>query len=223
MVQADILAEGSRIRKAEPGICDRAVSEIDATGCYVTPGLVDHHTHIYPMASIGISGEAVCFGSGVTTAVDAGSTGCGTYDRYRPWIRASKLAVCPYIHVSTGGLSSLPEAMEEVDPHHMDAEGIRELFRRYGNELAGLKIRISRNIVGDLGMDPLKRAVEIAELTGVPDGPYYGPAGTDRRSSFCPPAWGYRYPYVSEHRTNDPGSRRRLGCRKGGAGKGDPV
>ena len=48
MVQADILAEGSRIRKAEPGICDRAVSEIDATGCYVTPGLVDHHTHIYP-------------------------------------------------------------------------------------------------------------------------------------------------------------------------------
>lgn len=50
MVQADILAEGSRIRKAEPGICDRAVSEIDATGCYVTPGLVDHHTHIYPMA-----------------------------------------------------------------------------------------------------------------------------------------------------------------------------
>lgn len=103
MVQADILAEGSRIRKAEPGICDRAVSEIDATGCYVTPGLVDHHTHIYPMASIGISGEAVCFGSGVTTAVDAGSTGCGTYERYRPWIRASKLAVCPYIHVSTGG------------------------------------------------------------------------------------------------------------------------
>lgn len=168
MVQADILAEGSRIRKAEPGICDRAVSEIDATGCYVTPGLVDHHTHIYPMASIGISGEAACFGSGVTTAVDAGSTGCGTYERYRPWIRASKLAVCPYIHVSTGGLSSLPEAMEDVDPHHMDAEGIRELFRRYGNELAGLKIRISRNIVGDLGMDPLKRAVEIAELTGVP-------------------------------------------------------
>ena len=168
MVQADILAEGSRIRKAEPGICDRAVSEIDATGCYVTPGLVDHHTHIYPMASIGISGEAACFGSGVTTAVDAGSTGCGTYERYRPWIRASKLAVCPYIHVSTGGLSSLPEAMEDVDPHHMDAEGIRELFRRYGNELAGLKIRISRNIVGDLGLDPLKRAVEIAELTGVP-------------------------------------------------------
>ena len=38
MVQADILAEGSGIRKAEPGICDRAVSEIDATGCYVTGG-----------------------------------------------------------------------------------------------------------------------------------------------------------------------------------------
>lgn len=168
MTRADILAEGGWIRKAEPGICDRAVSEIDASGCYVTPGLVDHHTHIYPMASIGISGEAACFGSGVTTAVDAGSMGCGTYERYRPWIQASKLAIRPYIHVSTGGLSTLPDAMEDVNPRHMDAEGIRELFRRYGDELAGLKIWISRNIVGDLGMDPLKRAVEIAELTGVP-------------------------------------------------------
>ena len=52
MTRADILAEGGWIRKAEPGICDRAVSEIDASGCYVTPGLVDHHTHIYPMASV---------------------------------------------------------------------------------------------------------------------------------------------------------------------------
>lgn len=71
MVQADILAEGSRIPEGRAGICDRAVSEIDATGCYVTPGLVDHHTHIYPMASIGISGEAACFGSESPTAVDA--------------------------------------------------------------------------------------------------------------------------------------------------------
>ena len=30
MVQADILAEGSRIRKAEPGICDRPFSNKDA-------------------------------------------------------------------------------------------------------------------------------------------------------------------------------------------------
>ena len=97
-----------------------------------------------------------------------GARAAGPMNDTGPGIRASKLAVCPYIHVSTGALSSLPEAMEDVDPHHMDAEGIRELFRWYGNELAGLKIRISRNIVGDLGLDPLKRAVEIAELTGVP-------------------------------------------------------
>ena len=130
MVRADVLAEGGRIRRVEPGIRERAVSEIDASGCYVTPGLVDHHTHIWPMASIGIPGEAACFGSGVTTAVDAGSMGCGTYEKYREWIRMSKLAIRPYIHVSTAGLSSLPDAMEDVEPEHMDGEGIRELFRR---------------------------------------------------------------------------------------------
>ncbi len=168
MMLADVLVEGDRIRKAGPGILERAVSEIDASGCYVTPGLVDHHTHIYPMAPIGISGEAACFGSGVTTAVDAGSMGCGTYEKYRPWIQASKLTLRSYINVCTGGLSSLPSSVEDVNPEHMDEERIRELFSRYGTELAGLKIRISRNIVGKLGMDPLNRAAEIGRTLGVP-------------------------------------------------------
>lgn len=103
MVQADILAEGSRIRKAEPGICDRAVSEIDATGCYVTPDWWTTIPISIPWRPSGSLERPSALVLESPTAVDAGSTGCGTYERYRPWIRASKLAVCPYIHVSTGG------------------------------------------------------------------------------------------------------------------------
>lgn len=56
-----------------------AVMVVDASGCIVTPGLIDHHAHLYPLAKIGIPAEAMCFSSGVTTAVDAGSTGCDTF------------------------------------------------------------------------------------------------------------------------------------------------
>lgn len=67
-----------------------AVMVVDASGCIVTPGLIDHHAHLYPLAKIGIPAEAMCFSSGVTTAVDAGSTGCDTFQPTScSWIRAS--------------------------------------------------------------------------------------------------------------------------------------
>ena len=83
IAKGDISVKDGKIVKVCSYIEEHATSEIDADGCYVTPGLIDHHTHIYPLAAIGTAGEAVCFGSGVTTAVDAGSTGCDNYEQYR--------------------------------------------------------------------------------------------------------------------------------------------
>ena len=80
MRQADLLAEDDRIVEIAPKIEKEAVSVVNAAGCMVTAGLIDHHTHLYPLAKIGTAGESACFGAGVTTAVDAGSTGCDTYE-----------------------------------------------------------------------------------------------------------------------------------------------
>lgn len=166
--RGDIAVEGNRIRAVETVISGNAVSEIDASGCYVTPGLIDHHTHIYPLASMGISGEGGCFGAGVTTAVDAGSTGCGTYENHRPWMKGNKLEIKSYVNVCSTGLSSLPEAMEDVDPEHMDPDRLAELFAVCGTELLGLKLRTSRAIVGRQGLLPLKAAVKLGEKLKVP-------------------------------------------------------
>lgn len=139
---------------------------IDATGCYVTPGLIDHHCHLYPLAGIGLPAEAVCFASGVTTAVDAGSSGCATYAMYRPFIQMSKLRIKPYLNVCTTGLASLP-TLEDVDPAHWDEGAIRACFQRYSGELAGLKLRTSAPIVKELGYEPLRATVALAEKLGV--------------------------------------------------------
>jgi len=153
------------------GVGDFAGAEarqtIDASGCIVTPGLIDHHCHLYPLGSIGLPAEAQCFRSGVTTAVDAGSTGCETFAKNVPFIRQSKLNIKAYLNVCSIGLDSLPKKMEDVDPAHFDEGAIRETFEEYKGELLGLKLRTSREIVGEMGYTPLKKMVELAERLGV--------------------------------------------------------
>lgn len=163
--KGDIAVENGRIALIADHIEDPATSEVDATGCYVTPGLIDHHTHIYPLARIGTASEAVCFGAGVTTAVDAGSTGCETYEKYREWISMEKMGIRAYINVCSIGLDQMPE---DVDPAHFNKEGLRELFAKYGDELLGLKLRTSRGIVKEFGWKPLEGAVSLGEELGLP-------------------------------------------------------
>ena len=55
------------------------------------------------------------------------------------------------------GLDSLPAEMEDVNPAHYDAGAIREIFSEHGKKLLGLKLRTSREIVKDLGYEPLPR------------------------------------------------------------------
>ena len=94
---ADIALDKGRIAGIGHFADCEAAAVIDASGCIVTPGLVDMHVHLYPLLPSGIPAEAVCFATGVTTAVDAGSSGCATYPFFSP--------VYPYVAASHQGVS----------------------------------------------------------------------------------------------------------------------
>ena len=54
----------------------KAQEMYDASGCYVTPGLIDVHVHCYEhVTALGINPDDACLARGVTTVVDAGSAG----------------------------------------------------------------------------------------------------------------------------------------------------
>ena len=163
----DIAVDDGKISMAESGINAEAVNEVDASGCIVTPGLIDHHAHVYPLAKIGIPAESLCFSSGVTAVVDAGSTGCDTYMRNKNFIASSKLTVKAYINVCSTGLDSLPAKLEDVDPSHFDEGRIREIFSEERDNLLGLKLRTSKEIVREFGYEPSRQTIKLADKLGL--------------------------------------------------------
>ena len=149
-------------RPYEPVFFENAV---DVTGCIVTPGLIDHHCHIYPLAEkIGLPGEAVKFSNGVTSVVDAGSCGLKNYPVHRSFKAQTMLTYKAYVNISEMGLNE----EENLNPDSIDIGALRELFAECKDELMGLKIRTSRDIVKEYGFASLRATVEAADNLGVP-------------------------------------------------------
>jgi dihydroorotase len=73
----DVAVMGTVIGAIERNIPSSSVGKlVDASGLLVFPGLVDIHTHVAAgLAGLCIEADAHCLPNGVTTAVDAGSTG----------------------------------------------------------------------------------------------------------------------------------------------------
>ena len=79
-----VLLEGNRIASVDYSGCVPAAKEvIDASGCIVTPGLIDSHVHLfYGGTENGMLPDLTLLPMGVTTAVDQGSAGSATFQTF---------------------------------------------------------------------------------------------------------------------------------------------
>jgi dihydroorotase len=79
-------------------------NSIDVSGKYVCPGLIDLHGHWYEGSSFGIDPN-ICLNHGVTTVVDAGTTGFLNFPYFRRHtIDPADVSVLAFIHVGCNGL-----------------------------------------------------------------------------------------------------------------------
>ena len=163
----NVIMEDGIITALTPGPYVSAGYEnaVDVTGCIVTPGLIDHHCHISPLAEkMGLPAESVMFSSGVTSVADAGSCGPLNYPKYRAYKAQTRMTYKAYIHVCPLGQNE----SDEPDPQKLDYGLLAELFAACPEELLGLKIRVSRSLVGEWGFAPLRKTVDMADKLGVP-------------------------------------------------------
>jgi dihydroorotase len=142
---------------------------IDAAGKIVAPGLVDMHAHVYTgVCPLTVPADETSSRSGVTTIVSAGDAGAHTIEGFRHLVvNASRTRVLAFVHISTIGLAGWPEG-EAVDLAYLDVEKAVRAAIENADIVVGIKVREQGIIVGENGLEPVRRAVDAGERTKLP-------------------------------------------------------
>ena len=167
--QLDVAIANGKIAAVAANIpADRAKDVFDARGKLVTPGLINIHAHLYRYGNtITVDPDGVGFPAGVTTAIDAGSTGANTFLGFRKYvIEPQPLRIYALLNVAIVGNygNELYLNMSLINP---TAAG--RIINQHRDRILGLKVRINGKhdeLAHDL--EVLKRAREAADATGLP-------------------------------------------------------
>ncbi|TBL95807.1 amidohydrolase/deacetylase family metallohydrolase [Hafnia alvei] len=142
-----------------------AARTIDLQGRYfLSAGWIDSHTHCYPSSPIyNDEPDLVGVSSGVTSVVDAGSTGADDIDEFYRLTRSAKTNVFAFLNISRIGLLRQNEL---GDMNDIDDELAHKAIRAHQGFVVGIKARMSSSVVQQNGIQPLVRAKEIQANNG---------------------------------------------------------
>lgn len=164
----DVAITGDKIaRIAEKIDPAEARQTVDAKGKIVTPGLIDVHVHVYDgVGSGGIPVDPNCIARGTTTVVDAGSAGANTFAGFRKYvINKADTRVYALLNLSMFGLAAPGELL---DLRYIDPKLAVRIIERNRDAIVGIKVRLSREIVGERDRKVLGLAHEAADAAKVP-------------------------------------------------------
>lgn len=142
-----------------------ALKTIELGGeCYVSAGWIDSHVHCYAKSPIyNDQPDSVGIATGVTTVVDAGSTGADDIDDFYTLTREAATEVYALLNISRVGLIAQNELANMAN---IDADAVREAVKRHPDFIVGLKARMSSSVVGENGITPLDRAKAMQAQNG---------------------------------------------------------
>lgn len=120
---------------------------IDANGLFVTPGLIDMHVHVFygtkndeaiMNGMTSVAPDAFSFRAGVTTFVDAGSSGYRTFPDFKKnIIDNSQTRVLAFLNIAGEGMRGSPFEQTTKD---MVAGRAARVARTYSNDIVGIKL-----------------------------------------------------------------------------------
>jgi dihydroorotase len=142
---------------------------VDVTGLYVTPGLVDIHVHVYAgtgerhsyVGDHGVYPDGFTLRSGVTTAVDAGSSGWRNFPDFKDKvIDRSITRILAFINIVGSGMR--PQFEQNLD--EMDAQAAAAQALKYPQVIVGIK---TAHYDGP-EWTPVERAVQAGTIANIP-------------------------------------------------------
>ena len=173
----DVGIAGEKIVRIGSDIPVSAAGDVvDVSGCYVTPGILDIHTHVYTFPPTvdsyieGLNADAHLFASGVTTTVDAGTAGWKSFpDFMSRCIDRAKIRILAFINIASGGMV---DTTSEQDLCELDPKMAATVAEQHPDVVVGVKTaHYWTNKPWDADHPPwasVERALEAAELCGKP-------------------------------------------------------
>jgi dihydroorotase len=158
----DVAIAGGRVAALGKALeAPQGTAEEDLDGRYLAPGLVDLHGHWYEGSAFGIDPH-VCLRHGVTTAVDAGTTGFINFEEFRRHrIEGARIRVLAFLNIAGAGIPT-PISGELLDIRIARPKETTELLLAHPEALVGVKVRIGI-MSGSNGLAALEHALEAAE------------------------------------------------------------
>jgi len=189
MAHFDLLVKGARLLDPAQGIdrvsdiavhqgkiaaigdlaAESADQSVDGSGLIASPGWIDLHVHVM-QGGIKLGGvhadNDAGIATGVTTVVDAGSSGAGTWAQFHDEVMAtSTTRVLAYMNISLQPATNGPRHGEWSN--FSQAQTIESAERAAANgDCVGIKVLASQTHCGNLGITPVKLARQAARLSG---------------------------------------------------------
>lgn len=160
---SDVAICDGRITAIAPDLPATAGEVFDARGMLVTPGLVDLHVHAYHDVNIyGFDVDPICLASGVTTAVDAGSSGPVNFPGFRRFVAArAETRLLAFVCIAQNGVTR----GEMFDLSYADVEGAAGAVLDHPEVGIGIKVRLARSCVGE-GASHAREVLRLAIAAG---------------------------------------------------------
>lgn len=166
----DVAIAGGKILKVAKDIpAAGAKKVINAEDLYVTPGLIDLHTHVFVGSKDGfadgfssLSPDDITFKAGITTVVDAGTSGWRSFPLFKKQvIDRSQTRILAFLNIAGSGMTGFPS---EEDINDMDARMTTLVIQQYPEIIVGVKLGHYRGTE----WTPMDRALEACRIANVP-------------------------------------------------------
>ncbi|MBN1876037.1 MAG: amidohydrolase/deacetylase family metallohydrolase [Anaerolineae bacterium] len=176
-IPLDVGITDKRIARVAADIPEtEATQVVDVGGCYVTPGILDIHTHVYTFRPVtdsyvgGMNADAHLLASGVTTTVDAGTAGWMDWPDFKAaCIDKATVRILAFLNIAARGMV---DSTSEQHVPDLDAHIAAAVVNAYPELLVGIKTaHYWTRKPWDTEHPPwvsVERAVEAGELCGKP-------------------------------------------------------
>lgn len=168
----DVAIQDGKIAKVAKNIDAALGSQIvNANGMYVSPGLIDMHTHLFwgtesnhylSNGMVGVTPDGFSFRTGVTTMIDAGGAGWKSFDLFKKnVIDKSQTRIMSFLNIVGEGMRG---GDYEQDISDMDAKMAAKTALENKDHVVGFKLAHFTNA----DWIPVQRVVEAGKLANMP-------------------------------------------------------